>query len=221
MSEPNEPAPEEPQPPTPRLLSELRDQLRPALFSVPLLTLITGALFPVVLAAVARPLLRFQANGSLVSRDGVVIGSDLIGQSFVGPGYFHSRPSAAGDGYDGTSSGATNLGPANPRLRASVQELANDYRRHNDLPADAVVPIDAVTRSGSGLDPHISPENAALQVPRVARERNLSEEHVRRLVAEHTVGRQFGFLGQPRVAVLALNVALDREAPLTPNTAPR
>jgi K+-transporting ATPase ATPase C chain len=135
----------------------------------------------------------------------------------------------AGDGYDATASGGTNLGPANPKLRdgvkedaavtgksksfTGVRELAELYRRSNGLPPDSAVPIDAVTRSGSGLDPHISPANAALQVPRVARERKLKEEEVRHLVAEHTQGRQFGFLGEPRVAVLRLNLALDQFAP--------
>jgi K+-transporting ATPase ATPase C chain len=220
MTEPTEPAPEELEPPPRRLLAELRTQLRPALLSVPLLTLLAGVLFPVVLAVVARPLFRSQADGSLVSRDGAVAGSHLIGQGFSGPGYFHSRPSAAGDGYDGTASGGTNLGPTNPRLRVSIQTAAEDFRRRNAMPPDAVIPIDAVTSSGSGLDPHISPENAAVQVPRVARERMLSEEQVRRLVAEHTAGRQLGFLGQPRVAVLALNLALDRAAPPAPESSP-
>jgi K+-transporting ATPase ATPase C chain len=207
-------------PPTPGPLAELGKQLRPVLVSVPLLTLVTGVAFPLVLAGLARPLFRSQADGSLVLRDGAVVGSDLIGQSFTGPGYFHSRPSAAGDGYDGTASGGTNLGPTNPKLRASVEQRAEDFRRRNNLPPDAVVPVDAVTCSASGLDPHISPENAAMQVPRVARERNLSEEVVRRLVAEHTAGRQLGFLGQPRVAVLALNLALDRAAPPAPDPPP-
>jgi K+-transporting ATPase ATPase C chain len=181
------------------------------------------------LAGLAFPLFSHQAEGSLVTRDGAVVGAELIGQNFSGPGYFHSRPSAAGDGYDATASGGTNLGPANPKLRdggkagpavtgksksfAGVRELAELYRQSNSLAPDSVVPIDAVTRSGSGLDPHISPANAALQVSRVARERKLNEEEVRYLVAEYTQGRQFGFLGEPRVAVLALNLALDQLAP--------
>jgi K+-transporting ATPase ATPase C chain len=213
VTDPDQPAREVPSPPNARrLLAELRAHLLPALLSVPLLTLATGAFFPIVLAVLARPVFPYQTDGSLLSRDGVVVGSDLIGQNFAGPGYFHSRPSAAGDGYDATASGGTNLGPANPKLRDDVRRLADDYRHANDLPPDAVVPIDAVTRSGSGLDPHISPENADLQVARVARERGLSEDAVRRIVAEHTHGRQLGFLGRPRVAVLALNLALDRIA---------
>jgi K+-transporting ATPase ATPase C chain len=204
----------------------LRRQLWPALLSVPLLTLATGFVFPLVLAALTRPVFPSQAGGSMVSSEGLTIGSHLIGQNFSGPGYFHPRPSAAGSGYDATASGGSNLGPSNPKLLngapadvpggepyLGVRQLADDYRRRNDLPPDAVVPIDAVTRSGSGLDPHIGPANAELQVGRVARKRGLSEEAVRRLVAEHTEGKQLGFLGEPRVSVLALNFALDRIAP--------
>lgn len=202
----------------------LRDQLFPSLLCVPLLTLLTGVLFPLTLALLARPLFPRQAGGSLLKRDGVVVGSELIGQPFREPRYFHPRPSAAGSGYDGLASGATNLGPNNPKLRegdsevafAGVRQLAEEYRRENGLAPDATVPIDAVTRSGSGLDPHISPANAALQAPRVARERGMGEEDVRALVTEHTRGRQLGFLGEPRVAVLALNLALDRAAPPSP-----
>ena len=213
--------------PLPPPSASLRRQFWPALLSVPLLTLVTGVVFPLVLTALARPLFPSQADGSLVSADRVVIGSHLIGQGFSGPGYFHARPSAAGNGYDATASGGSNLGPSNPKLRngapgdpaggepyLGVRQLADDYRCRNDLPPDAVVPMDAVTRSGSGLDPHISPANAELQVGRVARTSGLSEEAVRRLVAEHTEGRQLGFLGEPRVSVLALNLALDRIAPL-------
>jgi potassium-transporting ATPase KdpC subunit len=157
-----------------------------------------------------------RAEGSLLTRGGIVIGSEFIGQNFTRPEYFHPRPSAAGAGYDGTSSGGTNLGPSNPKLIEDVRRLAEDYRTSNGLPPDAIVPIDAVTRSGSGLDPHISPQNAALQVPRVARARGLSQDVVRELLAGHTQGRQLGFLGDPRVAVLDLNLALDRVAPLAP-----
>lgn len=194
----------------------LRDQVRPALLSVLLLTLLTGVVFPLVLGVPARVLFRRQADGSLVTRDGLVVGSDLIGQNFTGPRYFHPRPSAAGDGYDGLASGGTNLGPANPKLRQAVRRRAEDYRRRNELPSHVPIPADAVTCSGSGLDPHISPANAALQVARVARARHLGEDVVRLLVAEHTSGRQLGFLGEPRVNGLALNLALDRKAPPAP-----
>jgi K+-transporting ATPase ATPase C chain len=151
-----------------------------------------------------------------VTRSGAVIGSELIGQQFTRPEYFQSRPSAAGSGYDGTASGGTNLGPNNPMLKngvagfAGIRQLAEEYRKSNVLAPDVPIPIDAVTRSGSGLDPDISPANAALQIPRVARARGLSEEVVRRLVANHTEGPQLGFLGNSRVSVLELNLALDR-----------
>jgi K+-transporting ATPase ATPase C chain len=179
------------------------------------LTVATGVIVPLVLTVLAQFLLPSQSNGSLIPRGSRVIGSDLIAQKFTAPGYFHPRPSAAGDGYDAINSGGSNLGPTNPKLREDVQQLADEYRRMNDLAPEAAIPIDAVTRSGSGLDPHISPANAALQVPRIAKARGLSEEQVRRLVDEHTQGRQLGFLGEPRVSVLALNLALDHLAPLS------
>ena len=192
----------------------LRKHLRPAVVSVISLTLLTGCMFPLALFAFGRLLYPGQAAGGLVTRDGIIIGSRLIGQDFTRPEYFHSRPSAAGTGYDGTSSGGTNFGPSNPKLIDDVRKLVDDYRRSNGLRPDATVPIDAVTRSGSGLDPHISPQNAALQVPRVARARGLNEEVVRHLLADHTRGPQLGFMGNPRVSVLDLNLALDRVAPL-------
>ncbi len=194
---------------------KLRKHLRPAIVSVISLTLLTGCIFPLALFALGRLLCTDQAAGSLVTRDGVVVGSRLIGQDFSRPEYFHSRPSAAGNGYDGTSSGGTNFGPSNRKLIDDVRKLAENYRSSNGLPPDATVPIDAVTRSGSGLDPHISPSNAALQVPRVARARGLSEDLVRHLLADHSQGRQLGFMGNPRVSVLDLNLDLDRIAPLT------
>jgi K+-transporting ATPase ATPase C chain len=222
--------------PPARRLAPVLEQLRPALLSVLLLTLLSGVLFPLALVALACPIFPRQAGGSLIHRDGVV-GSGLIGQDFTGPSYFHPRPSAAGRGYDAAASGGTNLGPANPKLRngtpddpatpgvdesfAGVQELAEAYRTRNGLLPGVAVPVDAVTRSGSGLDPHISPANAALQVARVARARHLSEESVLHLLDEHTQGRLLGILGEPRVAVLPLNLALDRDAPSTPSTSTR
>jgi K+-transporting ATPase ATPase C chain len=218
MAEQTEPTPEAADvgpPPSP--VASWREQIGPALLGVVVLTVLTGVAFPLVLAALCCPLFPYQARGSLIRRDGNVVGSELIGQKFTGPGYFHARPSAAGDdGYDPTASGGSNLGPANPKLREAVQARAEEYRRGNGLPADAVIPLDAVTSSGSGLDPHISPADAALQVPRVARERGLTEPSVRLLVAQYTSGRQLGFLGEPRVAVLPLNLALDRHAPAAP-----
>jgi K+-transporting ATPase ATPase C chain len=184
--------------------------------SVLVLTLLTGCVFPLLLAAIGRPLFPRQAAGSLVTRGGVVIGSELIGQEFSRPEYFQSRPSAAGAGYDGTSSGGTNLGPNNPRLKdgaadfAGIRQLAREYRQRNGLAPDAPIPIDAVTRSASGLDPDITPANAALQVPRVARARGVTEEAVRRLVADRTLRPQLGLLGNARVPVLELNLALDQ-----------
>lgn len=192
-----------------------REHLWSAIAGTISLTLLTGFIFPLVLFAMGRLFFPVQAAGSLVTRNGVVIGSRLIGQEFTRPEYFHTRPSAAGAGYDGTASGGTNLGPSNRKLIESVRQSAEDYRRRNGLPPDAALPIDAVTRSGSGLDPHISPANAALQVPRVARARGFSEDAVRRLLARHTQGRGMGFIGSPRVSVLDLNLDLDRAAPLT------
>jgi K+-transporting ATPase ATPase C chain len=193
----------------------MRQHIRPAILGVILLTLLTGCIFPLGLFGVGRLLFHDQADGSLLIRDSVVVGSRLIGQDFRRPEYFHERPSAAGTGYDGASSGGTNFGPSNPKLIEDIRQLAEEYRRNNGLPSDATIPIDAVTRSGSGLDPHISPANAALQVARVAHARALSEDAVRRLVGEHTQGRQLGFLGSPRVSILELNLALDRTAPFT------
>jgi K+-transporting ATPase ATPase C chain len=194
----------------------LRKHLRTAFVSVISLSVLTGCIFPLVLFALGRLLSPDQAAGSLVKRNGVVIGSRLIGQDFTRPEYLHSRPSAAGTGYDGTSSGGSNFGPSNPKLAETVRRLAEEYRKSNGLPPDATVPIDAVTSSGSGLDPHISPANAELQIARVARARGLDEDAVRRMVADHTQGPQFGFLGNPRVSVLDLNLALDQTAPLSP-----
>lgn len=185
-------------------------QLRPALLSVLTFTLLCGLLFPALITGAARLLFPWQAQGSLLERDGRVIGSALIGQGFAAPGYFHPRPSAAGAGYDARASGGSNLGPTSRRLVDGIRELAAAYRRENGLAADAPVPADAVTRSASGLDPDISPANAALQTARVARARGISEEAVRRLVRESTQPRQLGILGEPRVNVLALNLALDR-----------
>lgn len=196
----------------PALAPYLR-QLRPAIVGLALLTLITGGLYPAVIYGVGRLAFRDQADGSLVRQGGAVVGSRLIGQPFARPGYFQPRPSAAGTGYDATQSSGTNLGPANPKLVGAVASVAEAYRRLNGLPASAPVPIDAATASGSGLDPHISPENAELQVPRVARARGMSETAVRALVAANTEGPDLGFIGQPRVSVLALNLALDRAAP--------
>ena len=192
-------------------------QIRPALLSVLVFTLLTGFLFPAVITAFAQTVFRGGANGSLVERDGKVVGSALIGQNFAAPHYFHPRPSAAGSGYDASASSGTNLGPTSKKLiegdAASkfdgIQQLAAAYRRENTLPANTPLPADAVTRSASGLDPDISPANADLQAARVARARKLSPEQVKALIAQNTQGRQLGVLGEPRVNVLQLNLALD------------
>jgi K+-transporting ATPase ATPase C chain len=197
----------------------LKNQLRAAVFAVILLTALTGVLFPIVVTLLARALFPRQAAGSLIEREGTLVGSELIGQDFRAQGYFHPRPSAAGSGYDGVSSGGSNLGPLNPKLTEGandsydgIVQLGAAYRRENGLKPGSPLPADAVTRSGSGLDPHISPANAALQAFRVARARRLPLEEVSRLVAVHTEPRQWLFLGEPRVNVLALNLALDRIA---------
>jgi potassium-transporting ATPase KdpC subunit len=196
------------------LYPQLAAQLRPALLGFLVLTLITGVAYPAVMLGVGRLFFFDQAHGSLVSRGGVVVGSSLIGQAFARPEYFQPRPSAAGGGYDATQSSGTNLAPANPKLIAQVRQAAAAYRGRNGLASDAPVPIDAVTSSGSGLDPDISPENAALQIPRIAKARGVAAAVVRQLVAANTQGPDLGFIGAPRVSVLRLNLALDRAAPV-------
>ncbi|MHB2017405.1 MAG: potassium-transporting ATPase subunit KdpC [Candidatus Xenobia bacterium] len=188
------------------------------------LTLLTGLVYPLLMWGLAKLIFPYQAEGSLVHRaDGTVAGSSLIGQSFTKPQYFHPRPSAAGNGYDPTSSGGTNLGPTSKKLLEGdhsdpknvflgVQDLAAQVRQENNLAPDAPVPVDAVTRSASGLDPDISPEYAQLQVARIARARGMAEETVQKAVEEATHGRDLGFLGEDRVNVLEANLALDRYA---------
>lgn len=184
--------------------------LRPALVSLALLTLITGVAYPLVVTAIAKVAFPSQANGSLiVDEDGKVIGSRLIGQPFDDPKYFWGRPSATSPfPYNAAASSGLNQGPTNPALTKAVQDRV-DALRAADPGNAAPVPVDLVTASGSGLDPHISPAAALYQVRRVAKARNLDEGKIRDLVAEHTEGRQLGFLGEPRVNVLALNLALD------------
>lgn len=187
-------------------------QARTGLVMTLLLTLLTGLAYPLAMTGLAQVLFPHQANGSLLrDAEGTVIGAELVGQVFSRPEYFHPRPSAAGDdGYDASASGATNLGPTNQRLIDLVRARAAAYRQENGLAGDSPVPVDAVTASASGLDPHISRANALLQVPRVARARGLSQEQVRALVDRYTEGRTLSILGEPRVNVLKLNLALDR-----------
>jgi K+-transporting ATPase ATPase C chain len=191
------------------LLAAIGAQLRPSLAGALVLTLLTGALYPAAIYALAR-LTPSKADGGLIVRNGVIVGSALIGQAFATPRYFHPRPSAAGAGYDGAQSGGSNLAPRNPKLAASVQDAAQRFRRENGLAPDGPIPVDAVTSSGSGVDPDISPQNAELQAARVAHARSLALADVRSLVRRSTKGRQFGVLGEPRVSVLALNLALDQ-----------
>jgi K+-transporting ATPase ATPase C chain len=186
-----------------------------------LFTVLTGLAYPLAITGIAQFAFGDQANGSIVPDDGVDAGSSLIGQSFVDPetgatlpGYFRGRPSAAGSGYDASISSGSNYGPTSAELAARVEADVAQIRDENGLAADAPIPVDLVTASGSGLDPHISPASAALQVARVARERGMSADEVRDLVAAHTDGRVLGFLGEPRVNVLALNRALDEIAPM-------
>jgi K+-transporting ATPase ATPase C chain len=182
-----------------------------ALLLLVAMTLLTGVLYPLTVTGLAQVLFSRQANGSLVYRDGKPVGSALIGQNFTGPKYFHGRPSAAGrDGYDATASGGSNLGPTNRTLIDVVAKQVNQVRSDNGLSQDSPVPADLVTASASGLDPHISPEAALLQVPRVAQARQQNEQEIRNLVKSHIEKPQFGLLGEPRVNVLLLNLALDK-----------
>ena len=184
-------------------------ELRRSFVAVAVLAVILCGLYALFAWVLAQGLFPGRANGSPIVRDGVVVGSSLIGQTFSSPAYFHPRPSAAGQGYDGGRSGGTNLGPLSKDLVETVRRRIAEYRAENGLSAETLVPVDAVTASGSGLDPHISPENARLQAPRVARARGLSEAAVREQIKAFSEGRTLGFLGEPRVNVLRLNLALD------------
>ena len=188
----------------------MRRQLLPALRLLAVLTVLVGIAYPLAITGVAQAVFADQANGSIVRVDGEAVGSSLVGQVFTGDEYFESRPSVAGDGYDATASAASNLGPNNPDLLSAVEERAAAYRERNGLPEGAEVPVDAMTASASGLDPHISVANARLQAERVAAAREVPVEDVLALVDEHTRGRILGFLGEDGVNVLELNLALDR-----------
>lgn len=191
------------------------NELRPAIFITLILTVITGLLYPLAITGVAQAIFPSAANGSLIEANGHTVGSTLIGQSFAKPEYFHPRPSAAGNnGYDAAGSSGSNLGPTNPALEKRLKESAQLFRKENPT-FSGPIPADAITASGSGLDPDISPANALAQVARVAAARKLTPEQVTAMVNRSTEDRQFGILGEPRVNVLNLNLSLDREAAVT------
>lgn len=190
---------------------DLKKQLYPAFALTIVLTVLLGFIYPAVVTLAAQLLFPKKAHGSLIVKDGVIIGSQLMGQPFTGEAYFHSRPSAAGVGYDGMSSAGTNLGPTSKKfMEEKIAPETEKARRSNSGP----IPVDLVTTSASGLDPHISPAAAEFQLERVAKARGISPTELRKFVAQHTEDRQLGFLGEPRVNVLELNLALDAAHPV-------
>lgn len=186
------------------------NELRISAVVLPGLAVLLCCIYPALIWIVAQTVFPEQANGSMIKSNGRIVGSALIAQSFVGPAYFHPRPSSAGDGYDAAKSGGSNLGPTSRKLIETVAARINDYRIENKLDAKTPVPADAVTASASGLDPHISLQNALLQARRVAAFRGISEDILRQMIAAHTEGRDLGILGEKRVNVLLLNLDLDK-----------
>ncbi len=184
----------------------MKQNLKIAILMTLVTTVLLGIIYPLVVTGLAQALFHDQANGQLIYRDGQLIGSKIIGQPFTGPGYLDSRPSAAGNGYDAANSGGTNLGPTNQKL---IDRVDADVARLQKENPGHPVPVDLVTTSASGLDPNITPAAAEFQVPRIARARGLSEAQVRQIIRQHTAQRQLGFLGEPRVNVLEVNLALD------------
>ena len=194
-------------------MKELFSEIRGAIFATLVLAIVCCGAYPLVVFGISQALFHDKANGSLiVDKDGVVRGSKLLAQGFTAEKYFHPRPSAAGNGYDAANSGGSNLGPTSQKLNDAIKDRVNAYRKENGLNADESVPADAVTASGSGLDPHISLRNAQLQLPRVAKARAVSEEKLRELIKQNTDARDLGLLGDPGVNVLTLNCALDSVA---------
>lgn len=185
-------------------------EIRISLVATATLVIVLCGIYPFAVWLLAQGLFPSKANGSLIARDGITIGSALLSQGFTDRKYFHPRPSAAGDGYDAMHSGGSNLGPTSKKLIDMVKKRVDEYRSENHLTPDVLVPADAVTASASGLDPHISLRNALLQASRVAEARGLSEEAVLKMIKIHTEHRQLGILGEPRVNVLLLNLDLDR-----------
>jgi len=191
-------------------MKKLVTELRPAIASTVIFAVVCCGLYPLVVFGISQALFHDKANGSLiVGKDGTIHGSQLLGQQFTADKYFHSRPSAAGNGYDATSSGGSNFGPTSKKLADSITQNLADYRSRNGLSTNDAVPADAVTASGSGLDPHISIHNAEVQAPRVAKARNLPVEKVLELLRRNIDPPSLGFLGEPGVNVLKLNLALD------------
>jgi len=190
-------------------MKNLLKELRISVIAIVSLIVLLCGLYPALVWIAAQSVFHNEANGSLILRGGKIVGSSLLAQGFTAAKYFHPRPSAAGTGYDATSSGGSNLGPLSKKLIDDIGLRVHDYRSENNLATDVRVPADAVTSSGSGLDPHISIGNALLQAPRVAGARGLSEETVQRKIAARTEGRVLGIFGEPRVSVLLLNLDLD------------
>ena len=191
------------------MIKSILNELRISLIATLCLAVLLCGIYPVVVWGIAQGLFPSQANGSLVSVKGQVIGSSLLAQNFIGAGYFHPRPSAAGDGYDAVSSGGSNLGPTSQKLIDAVKERVAAYHAENKLAPEVLIPADAVTASASGLDPHISLKNAMLQASRVAKARGIGEEALRKMIVSHTEGRDLGIFGEPRVNVLMLNLDMD------------
>jgi K+-transporting ATPase ATPase C chain len=190
-------------------MKNLFKEMRISLVATLSLAILLCGIYPALVWVAAQAIFHNEANGSLIINNGRIVGSSLLAQRFTGAKYFHPRPSAAGTGYDAANSGGSNFGPLSKKLIDDVGERVRDYRAENKLPPEATVPADAVTASGSGLDPHISPQNAVMQAARVASARGVSEETMRSKIAVHTEGRTLGIFGEPRVNVLLLNLDLD------------